>query len=431
LLPPQGRGFLQRRLESLNPDHISIDERHIPLLSEWSKLVLKGGDVRKSIIHEREQSFTYQSGQVVFSCFNPCGYEPQVPTDISSDAAYLCALRDGIIALGLGPGQMYAAPGFHQMEVYPALLIAGLLCGATYLHLMPKDIAANPELVAQKPVKAFGVSKKVRDILLGKKVETDISWECWFRNPAESHDMEQWHHFIRNLKLDNAYAFNLRWDAALGGCSLFSIRRKGMAHMNVMPVPGGAWCLGELSGGEGASVSDIGTYTLSAPGAPEEEKRVTVDIIAKNGHEWIYAGINTFHREGRIFPVEEILLSLSNVEIRYRIFFSIVDVPLIDPGSRHRIVLLVFRGANTGLDEARILSEIHSKITQEMGDEFQPDKIEFFPLYPRFLSVAEVDHQWCRSRYLTGSLSRRAKGEISYNITRLRECLIKMEGVGA
>jgi hypothetical protein len=211
---------------------------------------------------------------------------------------------------------------------------------------------------------------------------------------------------------------------------LFSIRRKGMAHLNVMPVPGGAWCLGDLSGGDFASFTDIGIYSLSVPGSPEEETRATADIIAKNGHEWIFAGINTFNREGRIFPVEEILLSLRDMEARYRFFCSIVDVPLIDPGSGHRIVLLVFRGANTVFNEARLLSEIRSVITREMGDEFQPDKIEFFPIYPRFLSVTEVDHQWCRSQYLTGALFRRSRGKIFQCITRLRECIMDVEAFG-
>jgi len=427
-LYPQGRSFLQRRLEALKPDHITIDDRHISLLSAWNMLVLPEGDIGKRIHNEREQSFTYSSGQVVFSCFNPCGYEPLVPTDITCDAAYLCALRDATITLGIEPGQVYAAPGFHFMETGPALLLAGLLCGATYLHLTPKDIEAKPELVVQKPVKAFGVSKKVRDILLEKQVEAGASWECWFRNPAESQDLEQWHYFIRHLKLDNNYAFNLRWDAALGGCSLFSVRRKGMAHMTVLPVPGSEWCLGELSGGEGASLMDIGTYVLSAPGAPEEEKILTADMIAKNRQEWIFTGVSTLHREGRTFPVEEILSSLRDMEARYGVFCSFADVPLIDPGSGHRIVLLVFRGANTGFNEARVLSDIQSTITREMGEEFQPDKIEFFPMYPRFLSTAGVDHSWCRNSFLTGALSRRSRGEIFPCITRLRECLIKIQG---
>ncbi|OPY06422.1 MAG: hypothetical protein A4E66_02200 [Syntrophus sp. PtaB.Bin001] len=424
-LYPQGRSLLQKRLEALKPDHIAIDERHVPLLSAWDELVLKEGDVGKKSHNEREQSFTYLSGQAVFACFNPCGYEPLVPIDVTSDAAYLCALRDGAVALGIGPGKVYAAPGFHLLEIYPALPLAGLLCGATYLHLTPKDIEAKPELVIEKTVKAFGVSKKVRDILLDKQVEVGNSWESWFRNPAESQDLEQWHYFIRHLKLDDSYAFNLRWGAGLGGCSLFSVRRKGMAHMTVLPVPGTAWSLGKLSGGEGLSVTDIGTYALSAPGAPEEEQKATADIIVKNRQEWIFAGVNAVHREGRTFPVEEMLKSLRELGARHGFFCSLVDVPLADPGSGHRIVLLVFRGAATRFDEAWNLKEIRSTITRELGEEYQPDKIDFLPLYPRFLKGVEVDHQWCRDAFLSGALARRLRGDIFPAITRLREVIIK------
>jgi len=93
-------------------------------------------------------------------------------------------------------------------------------------------------------------------------------------------------------------------------------------------------------------------------------------------------------------------------------------------------VLLIFRGAKTGFDDTVLLSHIRSLITQEMGDEFQPDEIEVFPLYPRLLEDAEVDHQWCRSQYLTGSLFRRSRGEIFQCITRLRGCVMNMGTVG-
>jgi hypothetical protein len=429
-LLPQGKGYLQRRVAALKPDYIVTDELYHPLLSAWSKMILVEGDLKGVVPLEEERVFTYPSGQAVFLCFNPHGPDFYVPMTITSDAAYLCALRDGLIALGLGPGTMYTAPGFHCMEICPSLLLAGLLCGATYLHLSPKVIAARPELIMDQSIKAFGVSKKVRDILLEKQAQAGDSWECWFRNPAESQDMDQWHYFIQRLKLENAYAFNLRWDAALGGCSLFSIRRKGMAHVNVMPVPGSSWCLGDLSGGDYTPPVDAGAYSISAPGAPEKEERATADIIVKNGHEWIFAGINACHREGRIFPVSEVLDTLKVMEARYNFSFSFVDVPQIDPGIGHRAVLLIFRGAKTGFDDAVLLSHIRSLITQEIGDEFQPDKIEGFPLYPRFLQDAEVDHQWCHSQYLSGSLFRKSRGEIFQCITRLRGCVMNMGTVG-
>jgi hypothetical protein len=424
-LPLQGRGFLQRRLEALQPDFIASDPLYLSKISVWTEKILMEGAPREDVSFERERSFTYSTGQTVFICFNPCGDETIIPSEITSDSAYLCALRDGMISLGLGSDQVYAAPGFHCMESYPGLLLAGLLCGATYLHLTPKAIAENPEIVVEKQIKAFGVSKKVRDILLEKPVDIGSSWECWFRNPAESADLEQWHYFIRSLKLDKSYAFNLRWDAAMCGCSLFSVRRKGTAHMNVLPVPGSIWCLGDLSGGGNESSTDIGAFTVSAPGASEKEQRATCDIIARNRQEWIFAGITTSHREGRNIPFQEILDSLRIMGTRYAFFCSFVDAPRVDPSSGNHIILLVFRGDKRDFNEARISSEIRSAITQEMGDEFQPDRIEFFPLYPRFLTDMAVDHQWCRNQYFTGSLGRRARGEIFQCITRLRGCIMK------
>jgi hypothetical protein len=54
----------------------------------------------------------------------------------------------------------------------------------------------------------------------------------------------------------------------------------------------------------------------------------------------------------------------------------------------------------------------------------QEIEIKVFPLHPRFLEDAEVDHQWCRSQYLTGSLFRKSRGEIFRCVTRLRGCAV-------
>jgi hypothetical protein len=289
---------------------------------------------------------------------------------------------------------------------------------------LPKDIAGNPELVIQTPIKAFGVSQQVRDILLESPVDAGNAWECWFRNPAESCDMEQWQQFVRDLNLKNSFAFNMKWDAATGGCSFYSIRRKGMAHMNVLPVPGSAWSLGNLAGGGAEAIGDIGTFCLSSPGAPEGEQIETTGLIVKNRGEWTFSGTTVSNRKGRVYPVEEVLETLGNMRARVTFRFSITEVPLMDPGSGPSIDLLVFTGNRTGIDEAARLTEIRETITEEMGDEFQPDRIAFFPLYPRFLSGTAVDHDWCRDQYLTGGLSRRSRGEIFGCITRLRGCIL-------
>jgi hypothetical protein len=430
-LPPQGKAFLERRLEALKPDHIVIDEPYLSLLTAWKDKVLTEAQAVEDAQLGIERFYVYPSGQAVFSCFDPCSPKPWLPMDITSDAAYLCGLSDGIIGLGLSPGHVYAAPGFHLLETQPALLLAGLLCGATYLHLLPEDIAADPGLVIRRSIKAFGVSKRVRDILLSSQVDVDNAWECWFRDPAESSDMEQWQLFVRDLKLENAYAFNLKCDAALGGCSFFSVRRKGMAHMNVLPAPGRAWSLADPSGGDSEAPGDRGVICLSVPGAPDEEKRLTTSLLAGSSGEWIFTGTSMCSREGRSYPADEIHEILRNVLVRSNLFCSITDVPLSDTGRGSRIVLLVFKGSRADLDETVLTSKIRKTITEEMGHEFQPDRIVFFPIYPRFLSDTEVDHDWCHSQYLSGALSRKSRGDIFQCMTRLRECVLLARPKGA
>jgi len=110
--------------------------------------------------------------------------------------------------------------------------------------------------------------------------------------------------------------------------------------------------------------------------------------------------------------------------VRSNLFCSITDVPLSNSGSSSRIVLMVFKGSRTDIDETALTSKIRGIIAEEMGNEFQPDRIVFFPIYPRFLSDMEVDHDWCQSQFLSGALSRKSRGKIFRCITRLRECVL-------
>ena len=189
--------------------------------------------------------------------------------------------------------------------------------------------------------------------------------------------------------------------------------------MNVLPAPGAMWSLGDPQGGASEAVGDMGVFCLSGPGAQEEVSETTAQIL-KNRGEWILLPSNIMGREGRVYPVDEVLEVLKGMRVRSSLFFSILDVPLTDTGNGPRIDLLVFTGGKKGMDEAVLISKTREHIATEMGEEFQPDRIVFFPLYPRFLSDTEVDHDWCRSQYLIGGLFRRSRDDIFDCITRLR-----------
>lgn len=421
-LPPLGRSYLQKRLVLLEPEYVSLETKNISLLSDaFREKILTQTGKEHNINPEKGVYFTYMPERSVFAVFDPCTDESPIFRDVKSDAVYLNALRDGLIALGLGPGKIYAAPGFHFLETCPGLFLSGLLCGATYLHLTPKDIKENPQIVVEKKINVFGVSKTVRDVLLENPVNAEGVWQTWFRNPAESADMDKWHYLSRKLNLLKSYSFNMRWNAA-GGCNLFSVRRKGTAHNGVLPAFGINWQLSDLSGAGEESLSDFGILSVLPTGAPvEDEKKATGDMIVVKGNEWLFIGVKYLNREGRFYPADEILDALK--KMINGIYFSIVEIPQTDSNSL--IILLAFYGGEDGFDKAQAANNIRQVIATEIGDEFQPDKIDFLPSYPRFLSDKEVDHEWCRRGYLSGELRRKAKDEICINITKMRRFLVQ------
>ena len=417
-LPPQGAGLLQRRLEVLNPDYIITDEIYSSFFLNWrDRLLPEDGSAEKTAVPER--SYTYPSGDVIALCFDPVSETPLIPRELTSDAAYLCPLRDGMIALGLRPGQVIAAPGFHFFEAYPALVLAALLNGCTYLHLVPDDIAENPHLLTMEPIRAIGICSQVRDILLQKPVEVGKLWSYWFKNPAESADLDQWQSFIRILKLEEVLPGNLKWETALGGSSLFSLRRKGQAHLNVLPSAGIPWCLTDLSGSGLDVMGDSGLFSMTMMGEKEEKKTIRPSILSKNGKEWLFVGSQLSGRAGRYYPRIQILESIQGLPLCSSC--SIVEIPIAGTAGNPLFVLLIFTGGKSDVDEAHISKEIRKKIENEMGREFLPDRIQFFPLFPRCDPDGTIDHEWCQRQYILGSLSRKSRDELYQCLARLRQ----------
>lgn len=420
-LPPQGKIFLQRRLEALAPDHIVTDEMYFPLLPAWRERILAEEASAQNANTNPEHSYAYPSGAVSNLCFDPSSETSHIPRELTSDAAYLCPLRDGMIALGLKPGHVLAAPGFHYLETLPGLLLAALLNGATYLHLEPDEVSKHPELLNGHSIQAMGISEPVRDALLKKPVVLDKPWDFWFRNPAESSDIEQWQSFIQTLGLAEAYSGNLKWDAALGGCSLFSVKRKQYVHLNVLPSAGVPWGLANLAGGDLESLVDCGFFSPVVLGRQDGEKTVTASILAIRRQECLFVGSRVSGRAGKFYPGTEILEAIRNLP--YGSLCSIAQIPPFGAGAKPVFVLLVFTGGKPAQRAAGITKEILQFIEREMGKEFSPDRIQFFPLYPRRDAEGIVDHNWCRDQYLTGGLFRKSQEETYRCLTQLRQYL--------
>ncbi len=420
VLPPEGRSFMEKRLENLAPDYLATDEILLTRLPAWQNRILPRTGSGEAAAPEKGNSFLYASGTVAARLFDPASETPHVPREVTSDALYLAPLRDGMIALGLSPGRTVAAPGFHFLETQPALLLAALLNGATFLHVEPEDIETSPELLIRYPLKAIGISPQVRDILLKTRLPAGSFWKFWFHNPAESGDLHTWTKFVSALQLEEVLTGNLVWNAAAGGCSLFSFRRPGQPYPFVLPSAGVPWQLRDMTFRDTESLLDFGILSLAVPGLPDEEPRIMPTLLARSHQEWLPAGAAVSGRSGRYYPRPEVLDVIDMLPLD--VYFSIVENVSFSENTAS-FILLVFTGTSAKAEEATLGRQIRNHIIKEMGTEFVPDRIRFYPLVPRRNTEGGIDHTWCSSEFRNGGLHRKSRHPLYQSLSRLREYL--------
>lgn len=417
LLPPLGRRFVGRRLANLSPDHIDTDEGCLPLLGSWEDRVLPTSESAPVKEDALRSSYSYPSGTTWGLIFDPCGACPDIPTALSSDAAYLSPLRDGMIALGLRPGHAYSAPGFHFLQTQPAMLMAGMLNGATFVHLDLDDLDSGLEPLLRSPLRAMGVCAQVRDGILTSQLDLGAAWGLWFRDPAAIGDDEQWQSFVDATNLGEVAVCNLVWEPSSGGASLFSVRRRGQVHRSVLPSAGVPWSVSDISETGMDILPRFGLLSLSLVGSESGDSLVTGSMIAQTGQEWMYAGSKVSGRRGLRYPQDEVLEAVGAVSGCQ--CCSICEVAVAGASNSSLFVLLVFMGGSN-FNEADVATRIRRSIERDMGHEFLPDRIQFLPLCPRYDSEGGVDHEWCKTEFVSGGLFRRSRDDICLAISALR-----------
>ncbi len=416
ILPPCGRAFLKRRIDVVAPDFVWTREENAPLLAEYRDILLSGTTARR-VEDDDARSHSYRGPETLALCFDPSSAEPHAARELSAESAYLSAVRDGMIALGLKPGQGLSAPGFDIMETQPAMLLACLLNGATYVHLSERDVVRTPGLLREQPLKAVGVTEITREKLLQGRVEVGGNWEFWFRDPAESQSIVAWNEFAELMGLHAVFAGNLRWNASLGGCILFSVRRKGSPHVKVLPAAGVPWRLADPADERRFSLWSHGWFSVQARGA-EKDGTIAGGMVTEDRNEWIFVRPVFAGRSGRYYPAREVLDVLSDTT--HGLSCSMVEVPASRADGSSRFTLLVFAGGRQ-VSEASVSEGIRMKILRDLGRDFLPDDVRVVALHPRRCEDGSIDHEWCAKEYLSGGLTRRERGEVYKRITEMRD----------
>lgn len=404
LVPPSGRRLARARLEALAPAFVDADAAYATRVPDGVPLVPSSLPVGDEAGLTR--SHLYRPGQPVALLFD--AEAPMLPRPLSCDAAWLGALRDGAVTLGLRAGDAVAAPDLPLVGAQPALLFAALMSGATWVHLTLDELAHAPERLVARPLAALGVGARLRRLVCERRLALGGRVASWFRDPIASTALEPWQDFVAAAGLQAAPATNVRWSAALGGATLFSPRRAGVAHADVLPAAGATHGIVELARDD-APASGVGRLALTPAGA--DEPVVTAAVVAPRGRGWLAGGAMPACPGGRAYPTAEALAAVATVP-GCRAATVVIDP---DAGGGARVVLLVF-GAGAAVAEAAVRDALEA----DLGPDQLPDEIACFPLLPRRDDAGAPDARWCHAQYRSGELSRKSHDELFRLLSRLR-----------
>ncbi len=421
-LPPEGSRFVQRRLEALGADfHVSL-ELYTNLLGGVEVLWWE----RPGPDGPLDDAPSYPAAEPIAQLFSPLDLEPGVPRPLSARLAYHGAMRDAHLIFALAPGDNLAAPCLHPLQSQPALLFTALIAGACFCVVRKVELAADPSILAALPLRSIGLCAEVRDMLLAVRDKPKVQWEHWFRNPEEPYEYQKWRRLIADYDLAKVPVSNVVLDAASGGSLVCSarrvtdydratIKRSGVVvSQRVLPSPGLGWKLCDLNGSGQEVVGNTGILT-----ARGDDPLPAYLVVAREATEGMYAGAIGNRRVGCVYPWPEVVEALEDLPFARGV--TMVAAPVGGPEG-HVFVLVVFVGPVADHEEQSAAWEEEARrlVRLRLGHRMQPDRVRFYPLYPRAEEGA-LDQLWVQEQFQTGGLFRRAHRPLFQTLTALRE----------
>jgi hypothetical protein len=206
-------------------------------------------------------------------------------------------------------------------------------------------------------------------------------------------------------------------NAATGGMQLFSPRATAAPNLRVWPVPGQAWQLSEVAAGALPALNDTGIYTPLA--GEEADESLPGMVLGRQGDGYFFGGAIGRGRNAHPYPAAEIA---AVVERHPAVHHAAGIVAAGRWMNDARLVVLAFvddtRGQDGRFAPPVTIPELRALIEREMGERFTPDRIDVLPLRPRIVDGA-VDLGWCRTQYLGGALTAKARSEVFVLLSRL------------
>lgn len=419
-LSPSRPYLIQKQIQALNPDYISTGKAWYGIVKAFHGIIIESMLPASKALRDDvlKRSCALSSGETVATLFDYTTEQLFEPVDISCDELYLNALRDGLIALDLRPGDVLAAPGYRFSDTQPAMMLSSLLTGATFLDIKPEICQRLPEVLLTEGITILGVTPGLRDLIQKKQLDVMTSCRFWFRSPALSTAYNEWHLFIKKTEIDHVLTGVLKWSSQAGGVLFFSRKRKGLSIDNVLPSAGLSWNLVPATQDGDQLSEDTGLLAISCHG----REKITPWFVMKNMYEWLLLGSRFIEKKGKFYPFDLVHQFIQSTGICRYFFMTQRPSPVnADPC----IHLIIFTGFDMEVKGADISDKICRRITLSMGREYCPDTIECFAMLPRLHPDGSMDDAWCRAQYADNRLTHKSRNGIFMGLSLIKTFILK------
>lgn len=405
-----GPTLLRRQVVALGADFAVAPEALARELAPIPARILRARSTPSS--RSWPGSYAYDEGAAAFRLLSPFA---DGIVDVPAGLAHHALLRDSELVFTFDASDVVAAPGWDAYDGQPFLFLAALMAGAAWVELGVEALEAEPGVFERHGVTIAGIGATARDYVLRHGTEPPA--RSWFYDLTHALNVDRWGSLAKWMAAKQVPGFGVVITPASAGALLFGLSETSFS-LNVWPVPGMSFELTEIGAGELVAHGDVGCLL---PQLPESASAgVPKLIVSRREDAFTFGGCLELGPDSRRYPADAV------TDLVMRRFPGVRHAEIVVtqgrwPNEANVTLILFVKAPSDGIAGAQIdLGVVQKTIEEEIGARWIPNRFEVYPLEPRFVSGL-VDSEYCRSQYLSGALTAKARKEVFVLLSRLRQ----------